>query len=525
MDESEAPGVEHGGLSRSELLKRGAIAGGLVMGGGLLGSLPEALAAAPKPKRGGSFRVGISGGGSGDTLDAAKLTSNTDYARLESLYDRPVYTNAAGSIANALAVEFAPNKTADEWTVRLRDGVEFHNGKSLSADDLIFTIRRVLDPKTASSSAAAIRFIDPNGLTKVDKLTVRLKLLAPTALVRENFSRLFWVVPVGYDPANPVGTGPFKFKSFTPGLQSVFERNPNYWRKGEPYVDELVLTNISDDTARLNALISGQVDAIDSIPFAQIPLIKGNKRLKLLVANSGNWRPITMRVDVPPFNDGRVRQAMKLIADRGQMIDQALAGQGRIANDLYSPYDPVYASDLPQRHQDIQQAKSLLKRAGRENLAVELVTSPIQAGLVQACQVFAQQAKAAGVTVKVTTLDPGSFFGAEFLQRPLSVDYWPTYPYLVQTAASQVPGAAYNEQHWNDATFNALYKQASRTLDPKKRREIAHKMQQIQYMRGGYLIWGFPNTVDAYSSRLSGLVPSKQGTPLGQYQLRSAYFA
>src|SRR6202008_1787442 len=157
---------------------------------------------------------------------------------------------------------------------------------------------------------------------------------------------------------------------------SVFKRFPNYWQHPKPYVDELTIFDFADDTARVNALLGDEVDAIDNLPTGVIAELQANKALRVLVSETGEWQPFTMRVDKAPFNDPRVRQAFRLLVDRRQMIEQVLLGEGRIANDMYSPYDPAYYSSLPQRHQDLEQAKSLLKAAGREGLSVELVTAP-----------------------------------------------------------------------------------------------------------------------------------------------------
>src|SRR5262249_33799881 len=154
--------------------------------------------------------------------------------------------------------------------------------------------------------------------------------------------------------------------------------------------------------------------------------------ISILRSETGGWRPFTMRVDVAPFNDVRVRQAMRLIVDRQQMVDQALLGEGRVAHDLYNPFDPCYAKDLPQRKQDLDKARALLKEAGHEALSVELVTAPVNAGVVEASQVLVEQAKAAGIDIRLRKLDPSSFFGPDYLKYTFAVDNWsPTNSYLV----------------------------------------------------------------------------------------------
>jgi peptide/nickel transport system substrate-binding protein len=223
------------------------------------------------------------------------------------------------------------------------------------------------------------------------------------------------IVPVGFDPAKPVGTGPFRRNTFTPGDRSSFTRFDGYWRGDQPYVDELVIIDYPDDNARVTALLDGTVDAIDNIAQSRADAVKA-AGANLLVSETGSWIPFTMRVDTAPFSDVRVRQALRLIVDREEMVNRALNGQGRPGNDLYAPFDPAYARELPQRRQDIDQARSLLRQAGQDSLAVELKTSSgIGAGAVEAAQLFAKQAAAAGVTVRVDTVDSATFYGKDYL--------------------------------------------------------------------------------------------------------------
>jgi peptide/nickel transport system substrate-binding protein len=300
-------------------------------------------------------------------------------------------------------------------------------------------------------------------------------------------------------------------------------RFENYWGEG-PNLERVVMVNFSDDNARVNALSSGQVDAIDSVPYPQIPVIEGNGSLKVLAAKPGEWRPLTMRVTSPPFDDNRVRQAFRLLADRDKMIEQALAGRGRVANDLYAPQDAAYASDIPQREYDPEQAKSLLKQAGHDNLTVELITSPVKGGLVEACEVFAQSAKAGGVTVNVKRVDSGTLYGDQYLKWAFAVDYWPTKSYLLTASNTDGPNAELNETNFDDPEFNKLYKQAYAELDEDARKDIIHRMQEIQHERGGYIIWAFPNQYDAYSAKTTGFTAGLSGEPFGNWDLKKVGF-
>jgi peptide/nickel transport system substrate-binding protein len=529
-------------ITRREAL-RGALAGGVVLsaggllaacgggdgGGGAGGGTPaeggQGGSSAEGVRQGGSLRVGVSGGGSGDTLDGHFPLSDPDIARTFQLYEPLAIRNPDYELEMVLAESIEAGKSPEVWTIRLRDGVTFHNGKPVTADDVLFSLQRIIDPKDPKGGAASISYIDLKRSRKLDARTVRIHLRAPNVGFPDDVGQYFnGIVPTDYDPKKPVGTGPFKYESFSPGERSVFVRNPDYWQEGEPNVDEVVLIDFPDDTARVNALLGQQVDAITNLPAAQIAQVQGNSSFKVLVSETGAWQPFTMRVDAAPFNDVRVRQAMRLIVDREQMIQQALSGQGRVANDLYSPYDPAYNKDLPQRQQDLEQAKSLLKQARQRDLRVELVTAPVFQGIVAAAQVLAEQAKGAGATISVRKVDSGTFYGDKYLKWVLAQDFWFTRTYLGQVAQSSLKESPINETHWNDAEFVKLIDQARGELDEGKRTELLHEAQAIEHERGGYIVWSFSNQVDAYSAKVGGFQPAKSGVPLTNYSFGKVGF-
>jgi peptide/nickel transport system substrate-binding protein len=219
-----------------------------------------------------------------------------------------------------------------------------------------------------------------------------------------------------------------------------------------------------------------------------------------------------MAIDMPPFTDNRVREAFRLMVDRQQMVEQVLSGYGTVANDLYSPFDPSYNHSLPQRQQDIEKAKSLLKQAGQEGMTVDLHTTNGAAGMVDSANVFATQAKAAGVTVNVHN-DP-NYYGDQYLKLAFSVDFWGTRNYLPQVANGSIPTAPYNETHWPPksgpgSNFLSLYSQALQQLEVSKQTPIIHEMQSLEYNYGGYIIPFFNDLVDAYSTKVQGFEPSK----------------
>jgi peptide/nickel transport system substrate-binding protein len=238
---------------------------------------------------------------------------------------------------------------------------------------------------------------------------------------------------------------------------------------------------------------------------------------------TGAITPFTMRVDQAPFNDVNVRQAMRLLVGRPQLIGSSLDGAGVVGYDVSSPYDPNYDTSL-HRVQDIAQAKSLLKKAGQENLTVQLVTSPVATGTVAMATVLQQQAKAAGVTINLKQVDPATFFGPNYLHWTFSQDFYNYSPYLAQVAQSLLPTSPFNETHWSLPRYVSLYKQANATANPSVRREIEHEMQMIDFNEGGYIIPAFIDALDAYSTKITGYSAARVGQPLSDFDFEHYSF-
>ena len=518
------------GISREELIRRAAAAGVAIGVGGLSGL--DALAApAAKPKRGGTFRIGVSGGSAKDLIDGQHIVTRPDQARIVTAFESLVrFDPKFKLVTDGLAKEISA-KRADVWTIRLRKGIEFHNGKTLTADDVIYSLRRMVNPKLGLFGGSGLKSVDPRRLQKLDKFTMRMHLERPDANIVDQLAQYVAnIVPVGYArwPAKQIGTGPYMLKSFTPGQRSVHIRNPNYWRSGQPFFDQVVVIDFPDDTARVNALLSGQVDAITDVPAAQVPVVGRRSNTRVLESPSANWTPICMRIDVAPFKDVRVRQAMRLIANRPQIVRQALSGHGRVGNDLYAPFDEFYNRTLPQRHQDLDKAKSLLRAAGQSGLSIDLQSTNGILGQNESAHVFAQQAKGAGVNISVKELESGAFYGPEYLKWVLSTDFWGSRNYLSQVSAGSLPTSPFNETHWNNPRFNKLYSEALATVNRKKRREIMYEMQKMEYTSGGYIVWGFSTQLDGHSTKVKGLTKGDRGVlPLNGFGhgYRTIWFA
>jgi peptide/nickel transport system substrate-binding protein len=503
--------ADSGLLTRRRFVSVGlAAVGGLALGGNAF--------AAPSAR---TLRVG-SLGNAKDTVDCHYSVSNMDLQRVFQLYDTLTYFDHQDfTLRYGLAESIELNKTATVATIRLRNGVTFHNGKALTADDLIFSFRRILDPMKPGRAAKSLGSINAKALTKLDQRTVSMGLNYPDAIIAERFYiPQTSIVPVGFDPQQPVGTGPFMFQSFVPGQRSVFVRNPHYWVNGQPHLDQVVIIDFPDSTSQVNALLAGQVDAVDALPQAQIPVVRGRPNLRLLIAKAGYYQPIVMRVDLAPFNDVRVRQAFRLIANRNQAVQQAYSGYGTIGNDMPCPHDPAYPRSLPQRVQDLDQAKSLLKAAGQSTMSINLVTADEDSGLVAGAQVFAENAKGAGITVNVEIVQ-GAEYDVKFTQWPFTQGYYGDKPFGIMFALRNIPGGIFNDAHWSDPTSIALYRDALKETSPATRNEKFTAIEKILYDSGGDIITSYRDTIDAYSANLTGFTPdAATGWSLGQYRYR-----
>jgi peptide/nickel transport system substrate-binding protein len=513
-----APSIMRGGqLDRRKFLWSAA-AGLAVVGagaslaacaGGSQGGGQTAAGPTGEPKPGGTLRLGAQGGASTDTLDGQNGLTNADFNRIYQLYDQLVVLDAQGQPQLWLAKSITPNNDGTEWTIVIPDGVTTHQGKPFTADDVLYSFNRIVSNKFPGASSLGP--IDLASSRAANPTTAVLKYSQPFAVLPEMLSSVYFtMVPRDFDPKNPDGTGPFKYQSFSPGVSSTFVRNANYWHSGLPHLDSVVTTNIADETSQVNALQSGQVDVIDFLSEGSVAALQTGG-MHVNISNTGGWGPFTMRIDQKPFDDVRVRQAFRLVVDRKEMIAQLYGGHGKAGNDVFSMLDKSYPTDLPQREQDIDQAKSLLKAAGAENLTVDLVTTPNAPGMVQAAQVFATQAKKAGINVNVVQQTTTDYFANSYLKAPFSQDYWQTGTYMFTAGQALVPTAPFNFTRFNDPEYTALYAQAIAELDQGKRADLIHKMAHIDYDRGGYIIPYFFPVIDAASPKVGGVKENANG--------------
>jgi peptide/nickel transport system substrate-binding protein len=484
-------------------------------------------AATGAPKSGGILRVGTKGDVN-DIIDGQHIVAKSDIMRLVTGWE-PLMSFSSDFVpeyANGLASDVTA-KAADDFVITLKDGIKFSNGNPVTADDVVYSFTRMLDPDLKVYGGSVIRgLLEVSGITKIDDHTVEFKLTQGVSNFKEALCAYNTaIVPVGYerfsgDVTTQVGTGPYMLKEFEVGKQSVHVKNPNYWDTGKPYFDEVHIIDFADGDALINALLADQIDIAADVSSASVDTITGTTGYKVLNSAGGGWLTISMAVDQDPFTDVRVRQAMRLIVDRDAMVEQVLAGYGRVANDLYSPLDAAYAKDLPQRTQDLDAAKQLLADAGKTGMTIDLFAPNDTAGLPEMIQLFAEQAKGAGITVNAQVIDGGTYWGDEYLKRTFAVDYWGTRNFLLQVAAGSLKDTSpYPDDHWPpaDSTFEADYKAALAETDDAKRKVITDKMQKELYDNGGLIIPFFQNLLDAYNGRVQGLVERANTLNLDHY--------
>ena len=510
-------------FSRRDFIQQGLWLGaaGTLAGSGLLtgcGQSPEGQSSAAHtadrtaaalnntpPQYGGVLRVGLLSGNQTGNLDAHKPVA-TGIQRGFALYSKLWEWSPEMTPQLALAEFAEPNKDATEWTIRLKKGLEFHHGKTISADDVIFSLSRLTDPKLASPYAALLYSVDRNSIKKRDNLTVTVRFkdnkgFVPLADTWTNFGG---IVPTDYHPvSNPVGAGPYKFKSFTPGQRSTFTRFENYFKAGKPYADELEIIDFKDNVTRLLALQNGQIDLVGGVPADQYALLKAQNNIQIIESQTNGWLSFDMNITKPPFNDARVREAFRLLIDRNDLVKRALNGKGKIANDLYAPHDPSFNHAIAQRPYDLAKARKLLAEAGyAKGLNVELVTNP--ASNIQAALVLAEQAKKAGVIIKVKQVDLATFNGAQRNDWVFSTGGTLAESFLVTALHVDGPVSVANKTHFNHPQFNQLFYAALSEPDLAKRTALVHQVQQIQFDQGGLIIWSFPKVLDAVSQRVGG---------------------
>jgi peptide/nickel transport system substrate-binding protein len=507
--------VRHGASRREMLGLLSALGIGAGFGGSLIGAATKAHAQVPK--RGGKIRVAGFGSSTADTLDPAKQSYSTDYCRCTMFYNGLTELDETMNPKLALA-ESIENDKATVWTIKLRKGVQFHNGKELNADDVVFTLKRHHDPATGSKAKALADLMKE--IVAAGTHEVKITLSGPNAdfpVVLGTYH--FLIVPAGTTDFNKgIGTGAFKCKEFTPGVRSIAVRNENYWKKNAgPYLDEIEFFGIPDAGARVNALLAGDVQFIGNVNPAAAKQILGTKGFEILETKSGNYTDLVMRGDSAPGNNPDFVLGMKHLMNRDLIKRNVFQGYAEVANDQpIPPLNRYFAADLPQRKFDPDKAKSLLEKSGALSSPLQVVTSPAATGSVEMGLLLQQAAQAIGMKIDLKQVPADGYWSNFWMKVPVgygNINPRPTADILFSLFFAS--SATWNESAWKNEKFDRHMIAARAEIDDAKRKQMYKEMQLMIHEGSGIGIPVFINGLDAHTDKLKGLKPMGTGSMMG----------
>jgi peptide/nickel transport system substrate-binding protein len=506
-------GMSTGGVTRRQMIKWLMSMGISVVTADLLvGQFSKAFA--QTPKRGGRMRVAGQTTSVKESLDPARYTCSTDYSRGFTFFNGLTRLDTKAQAQPELAQSFEPNANATEWVFKLRQGVTFHDGKTLDADDVVYSLMRHKDPKVGS---AAKQLADMMSEVKADgKDTVIIKLHAPNSDLPILLGTYhFMILENGTtDFTKPAGTGPYKVKEFKPGERSLGVRNENYFLEGRPYMEEQEFFGIADDVARLNALFTGDIHMNTSISMASVDDVKARKGVEVNSTRAPRFTSLIMMVDRPPFKDNLdLRLAIKNLFDRERVLKTLMKGYGQLGNDhLFAPDDPFYNADLPQRGLDRDKAKYHLKKAGMQNGKLELHVSKAAYTSVELGMMLQVEAARVGLTINLKREPNDGYWSNIWRKRSFHAGEWnarPTDDLLL--TIGYMSNSKWNESGYKNKRLDMLIDEGRATVDFAKRKEIYGEVQKILYEDGCSVVPCFTNYMAAISSRVKGLVPCKTG--------------
>jgi peptide/nickel transport system substrate-binding protein len=497
-------------LASGAISRRGFMEGALALGATVAGAemmMGKALAA---PAKGGTYKQGLTGGATSDSMDPAKILDSYMINVSSQLRNNLTEIGPDNQLRAELAESWEASADAATWTFKLRKGVEFHNGKTLDADDVVASFNHHMGEASESGAKGIVR---PITAVKADgKDTVVFTLSGGSA----DFPYLVSDYHLSICPANAdgtsdvqsgIGTGGYKLVSFEPGVNTVVERNPNYWKPDAAYFDSIENLFIADATARTSGVMGGTLHSMSNLDLKTAGLLEKNPNVTVFPTYGNKHATLPMLCDTAPYTDNNVRLAMKWAIDRAQLVKTILRGFGEPGND--HPVGPanIYRAtpeELPQRDYDADKAKYYLKQAGLDTLKVELsIADTAFEGAVEAAALFQQSAANAGITLDINRAPDDGYWSNVWMVKPFSGSYWggrPTEDWVFSQIYSK--GADWNESRWDNERFNALLIQARAELDTTKRREMYVEMQRLCHDDGGSIIPIFMAYTHAASKKI-----------------------
>jgi peptide/nickel transport system substrate-binding protein len=485
-------------------------------------AVAAAAAATAQPVRGGTIRVT---GSPAVEINPHKLTSNGGIITTFPCLNFLARVSGDGTPQPELATSWTPSADTKTWTFKLRQGVKFHDGSTFSADDVVATYKRLADKSTGSTAASTLNFLPPDGIEKVDDYTVAFHLSRAQA----DFPYYTYIYQAGILPANwsgdwassPIGTGPFKMNSYTAGQGSTYVRNESYWENGLPYLDGIDIKIWQDPSGELTALQSGGSDMMALTPYDALDDIRKNPNLQVLSSRSASYDAMHMRVDTPPFDNPKVRQALALAINRQDVLNIVLGPDG---GDLASdqPVAPILRDhvDVAMKAQDLAMAKQLLAEAGHPNgFEFDLPTHSGAEWLKNWALTLQQAFAPLGVKANLV-VETSQVYYTHWTTVTTGVTEWAS-----RSTASEILNSAYrtgvnwNSAHWSNPAFDTALDQLDATVDVNKRKELMLTLEKALSDEVPAIITYARSSPRGLSKRVQGMTQD----PNRYLDLRSVY--
>lgn len=512
-------------LIQGKITRRGFMEGAVAAG--LTVTAATALmgkAIAATPKRGGTLRMGIGHGSTTDSLDPATFENGFVNYTFHNIHGRLTEIAADGSLKGDVAESWEASSDAATWTFKIRKGMEFHNGKTVTANDVIASINHHRGEDTTSAAkpiVAAVKDLKADGND-----TVVVTLDGGNAdfpfIMADYHLAIMPAKDAGVDLSG-VSTGSYKLDAFEPGVRLSMSRFGNYYDGDRGFFDNVEALSIIDPNARQNALVTGSVDVADRLELKTVALVK--RKPGMVVQNITGYQHYTfpMHVDTAPFDNVDVRMALKLAFNREELVQKVLQGFGSVGNDHpISSVNRYHNKEMPQRTYDPEKAKFHLKKAGAEGLQVALSAADAAfPGAVDAAVLYKESAAAAGINVEVVREPSDGYWSNVWLKKPWCACYWggrPTEDQMFSTAYET--GVPWNDTRWSNGRFDSLLLEARAQLDESLRREMYHEMQEIVSNDGGTVVPMYASYVFGHSDKLAN-----SGTIGGNWDLDGARLA
>ncbi|MCR9220618.1 MAG: ABC transporter substrate-binding protein [Alphaproteobacteria bacterium] len=493
-------------ISRRDFLAGAAAVGAL----GAAGTLGAPSARAATPKKGGHMRVGLGTGSTSDVLDPATFdTTFNQVLGYGTLRSSLTEVTPEGDIGPEIAESWEASPDAKTWVFKLRQGVEFHDGKSMTVDDVIASLNHHRGEETQSAAKPLLASVEEIRADGPDTLVVQLaagNADFPYYMTDYHLAILPSDGEGKVDATSGNGTGPYKLESFEPGVSAMTSRFENYFKGGDrQHFDSFEMLALTDTAARTNAMTTGEVDYMERADLKTVHLLERRPGVAVLKTDGTQHYTMPMITTQDPYTDNNVRLALKHAINREDLLEKVLRGYGAVGNDHPIGTANRYHADIEQRTYDPDKARFYAKQAGMENLAVNLSAADAAfAGAVDAAVLFREHAAAAGIDVTVVREPNDGYWSDVWMVKPFSMCYWggrPTEDQMFTTAYAD--GVPWNDTFWSHERFNSLLVEARAVLDEAKRAEMYYEMQQIVRDEGGVIVPLFASYVDAHTDKLA----------------------